>query len=122
MLFVRNNSGSDFSDRFDGIDYHFPNGELVECPELAANHIFGYGAPDKTQHMIRLGWAANSTTLKEAYERLDKFEFLQGRMTVDEPIEERPPVVKPEAEEEETSSEPREVASNLLSKMAQLAG
>ena len=129
MIFVRNNSGSDFQDRYDGVDYVFPDGKLVECPVEAAVHIFGYGLENKTQNMIRLGWASNSTNFKEAYDRLDKFEFLQGKMMVAEPrlpdqIE--PPVVKPEDEDEETDPSLRGVAvnppaNNLLSKMASMA-
>jgi hypothetical protein len=102
----------------------------VECSIDAAQHIFGYGVADKTQHMIRLGWAANSGGLEEAYKRLDKFEFLQGRMMVQEPIRddepEEPPVTKPETEDEETDPESRGVvsppANNLLAKMASMAG
>jgi len=133
VIFVRNNSGSDFQDRYDGIDHVFPDGKLVECSIEAARHIFGYGVEDKTQHMIRLGWAANSGSLKEAYERLDKFEFLQGKIMVQEPIRDteedlepqEPPVTKPEAEVEETQPELRGVvnppAQNLMSKMASMA-
>jgi len=125
MIFVRNNNGSDFQDRYDGVDYVFPEGKLVECPVEAATHIFGYGLEDKTANMIRLGWAANSGGLKEAFERLDKFEFLQGKMMVAEPLREEPPVVNPVDEEEETQPNPREVtvnppAQNLLAKMASM--
>jgi len=128
-VFVRNNSGLDFADRYDGQDYEFPQGQLVECPIEAATHIFGYGLADKNPNMIRLGWAANSGGLKDAYARLDKFEFLQGVMQVMEPATENPPVVKPESDEDEVTQTRRipEVAVNpsgasLLSKISSLAG
>ena len=129
MIFVRNNSGLDFADRYDGVDYDFPDGKLIGCPVEAATHIFGYGLEDKTANMIRLGWAANSGGIKQAFERLDKFEFLQGKMMVQEALEE-PPVVNP-VEEEVVANlppEPRQEvalqppANNLLSKMASMAG
>lgn len=126
-IFVRNNTSEEFSDRFDGQDYTFPVGELVECPLEAVMHIFGYGLDDKSQNMIRLGWAATSGGLRDAYKKLDKFEFLQGMVVVAEPHKE-PPVANPEdTEVEQSAPVPQAVAvnppaSSLLSKIAALTG
>ena len=56
-IFVKNNNSFDHFDSFDGNDYHFPPGEEVEVDEEAAGHMLGYGRKDKTENLIRLGWA-----------------------------------------------------------------
>ena len=56
-IFVTNRNDFDHFDSFDGVEYHFPPGEEVEVSELAATHMLGYGRKDKTENLIRLGWA-----------------------------------------------------------------
>ena len=132
-IFVRNNSKPDdidakFADRYNGIEYRFPAGELVECPLDAARHIFGYGAPDKTPFLTRLGWARISSGEKDsvasALKRLEKFQFLQGRVVVEEAPKEA--VEQPEPEDTTLHLPPqakrgRKATRNLLDKAASLA-
>lgn len=120
MIFVRNNTGIAFADRYDGVDHVFPVGEMVECSEDAARHIFGYGQPDKTQNMIRLGWAATTGGIAAAYERLAKFEFLQGRIVVEEPMDE---TILEHLQEDPAPKKDNMLnppANNLLAKIGQL--
>lgn len=56
-IFVKNNNDFDHFDSYDGTEYHFPPGEEVEVDEIAATHMLGYGRKDKTENLIRLGWA-----------------------------------------------------------------
>ena len=56
-IFVTNHNAFDHFDSFDGDEYHFPPGETIEVEEIAAEHMLGYGRKDKTENLIRLGWA-----------------------------------------------------------------
>lgn len=56
-IFVKNNNDFDHFDSYDGTEYHFPPGEEVEMDDVAAMHMLGYGRKDKTENLIRLGWA-----------------------------------------------------------------
>lgn len=57
MIFVTNHNKFEHFDAFDGTEYHFPPGEEVEVDDAAAAHMLGYGRADKTENLIRLGWA-----------------------------------------------------------------
>lgn len=57
MIFVTNHNTFDHFDNYDGEEYHFPPGETVEVPDDAATHMLGYGRKDKTENLVRLGWA-----------------------------------------------------------------
>lgn len=46
-----------FKDRYDGQDYEFPFNEKVLISEEAARHIFGWGLKDRTEALVRQGWA-----------------------------------------------------------------
>lgn len=81
-IFVTNTNDFDHQDRFDGQDFFFPKGERVTVPVLAAKHMFGLGEPDKTDTLIRQGWA-NS---KEGVKKLAGFVFTQGVM-VEAPVD-----------------------------------
>lgn len=61
--------------RFDGEDYVFPLGRPVDIPIVAAAHIFGFGRKDKSQALLRLGWARTSDELDNGLDRLKKIAF-----------------------------------------------
>lgn len=61
--------------RFDGEDYVFPFGKPVDIPIVAAAHIFGFGKKDKSQALLRLGWAKTSAEIDDGTERLKKISF-----------------------------------------------
>jgi hypothetical protein len=54
---VTNTNAFNHEDRYDGEDYVFPEGERVLIPEEAAVHLFGYNVKDKSETLVRLGWA-----------------------------------------------------------------
>lgn len=81
-IFVTNHNDFDHQDRFDGQDYFFPRGERVTIPILAAQHMFGLGNADKTETLIRAGWANNEAGIKN----LANFVFTQGVM-VEAPVD-----------------------------------
>ena len=72
---VRNASGQDVLGRFDGRDYHFPDGEAVIVPEEVVAHVFGYGLLEKTNAMHRLGWLGIGAQQSEAESKLKKITF-----------------------------------------------
>ena len=80
MLIVKNNTGSPFSGRFDGVDYPFPPGEEVMVPKDAARHIFGLGEADKTATLMRHGWMRASHERDAAMNILNGFSFSQTRI------------------------------------------
>jgi hypothetical protein len=97
IIFVVNNNDFTHQDRFDGIDYFFPSKEKVQLPVEAAEHMFGFGKPDKTETLVRMGWATwfNPTTKRteedpEGVKKLAKFVFTQAVMVeaqVDSPAD-----------------------------------
>ena len=58
-------------DKYAGIQYEFPPGETVSIPQEAAEHIFGYGLPEKERFkkFMRMG-IANMPKGKEMWERI----------------------------------------------------
>lgn len=77
---VTNQTGEDIEGRFSGTDYVFPVGETRVLPVIAARHIFGFGDPDKTRAILRLGWGNLATDAKQdgkkiALDRLKKIRF-----------------------------------------------
>ena len=81
-IFVTNHNDFDHQDRFDGQDYFFPKGERVTVPVLAAGHMLGLGREDKTDNLVRLGWANDI----EGVKKLANFVFTQGVM-VEAPVD-----------------------------------
>ncbi len=86
-IFVTNTNDFDHQDRFDGQDYFFPKGERVTVPVLAAGHMLGLGMADKTETLIRLGWANTEDGVK----KLAAFVFTQGVM-VEAPVDAQAPL------------------------------
>lgn len=81
-IFVKNENAFDHQDRFDGQDYFFPKGERVTIPVIAAEHMLGLGRQDKTDNLVRLGWANDADGVK----KLANFVFTQGVM-VEAPVD-----------------------------------
>mgnify|MGYP001611055396 FL=1 len=86
-IFVTNHNEFDHQDRFDGQDYFFPKGERVTIPVLAAEHMFGLGRQDKTENLVRCGWANETDGVK----KLANFVFTQGVM-VEAPVDAQAPL------------------------------
>ena len=75
MLKVTNNGNFDLNDRFDGVDYTFAKGCSMIVNDDVAKHIFGFGAPDKTPYLTRLGWMQESRQYDEAMQKMAGFVF-----------------------------------------------
>lgn len=84
MIFVTNRNKFDHFDAYNGTEYHFPPGETVEVDDEAAAHMLGYGRKDKTENLIRLGWANKLDAKKgwvkdeEGVRKLANFTFEAG--------------------------------------------
>jgi len=74
-VFVRNNGGDPFSDRYDGEDFTIEPGKAVEMEADCAKLVFGFGEEDKSRAIQRLGWAPTSADMKTALARLNAFSF-----------------------------------------------
>lgn len=75
MLTVKNNNTFDFVGRYDGVDYLFPQGKTTALPDDAAKHIFGIGAAEKTDVLVRHGWMTHSGEMPQAMDKLNGFSF-----------------------------------------------
>ena len=72
-VYVTNDGSMGLTDGWDGKMYTFTPGETVEIPVFVAGHIFGYGFEDKTEHVIRLGWAKTTNDIPKALTWLENF-------------------------------------------------
>jgi len=91
-IFVTNKNDFFHSDAFDGQEFAFPPGEKVAVPVDAAVHMLGFGIPDKTDTLVRLGWASRfDNDMKRMVEdpagvrKLANFIFTRAVM-VEEPV------------------------------------
>ena len=66
-VFVKNNNDFVHTDMYDGQEYIFRPGEKTPVPIDAARHMFGMGNPDKTETLVRLGWAMIFDPSKKTY-------------------------------------------------------
>jgi hypothetical protein len=86
VIFVTNKSGQFHSDMFDGEEYSFPVNEKVPVPIDAATHMLGFNLKDKTETLVRLGWAMKFDGQRgfvdnpEGTKRLSKFVFSRAVM------------------------------------------
>jgi hypothetical protein len=89
-VFVTNKNSFPHEDRFNGHLYSFPRDEKVLIPIDAARHMFGFGAPDKTEALVRLGWAnpGPGDDNDAGVKKLAKFVFTQAKV-VEEPVDEK---------------------------------
>ncbi len=75
---VVNGTAKKIVGRYDGVDYEFLPGEKVDIPQVVAKHIFGFGDPDKTKALTRLGWMHSSEQMEAAMESLKKIKFAEA--------------------------------------------
>jgi hypothetical protein len=82
QIFVTNKNDFVHSDRYDSEDYVFPPNERVLIPMDAAVHLFGHNLRDKTDALVRLGWAMkydsrakNFVENEDGVKKLAKFVF-----------------------------------------------
>lgn len=92
-IFVTNNNDFLHTDSFDGSHYAFPPGEKVLLPVVAARLFFGFGQADKTEALVRQGWAnpVPGRDPDEGVRKLANFVFTQG-MVVEIPVDSTAPV------------------------------
>lgn len=83
-IFVTNKNDFYHEDKFNGQTFQFPSGEKVLVPVEAARLFFGFGMPDKTEALVRQGWA-NQPNDAGVF-TLAKFVFTQGVM-VEVPVD-----------------------------------
>lgn len=57
QLFVTNKNDFTHEDAYDGEVFSFPPGVQVMIPVDAAVHMFAYDQKDKSDALLRLGWA-----------------------------------------------------------------
>jgi hypothetical protein len=67
QVFVTNRNDFTHEDRYDGEEFIFPPGQQVMIPTEAAEHMFGYRLADKTDVLLRLGWANKYSPEKKNY-------------------------------------------------------
>jgi hypothetical protein len=99
-VFVTNTNDFQHQDRFDGVDFLFPSNEKVLIPTDAAVHMFGYQQPDKSETLVRLGWAMrydpttkNFEEDKEGVRKLANFVFEEAVMVSKSSVERRQPEI-----------------------------
>jgi hypothetical protein len=95
-IFVTNTNDFDHIDAYDGQEYVFPQGERVMIPEEAAMHFFGRGLKDKSEQLVRLGWAMKYDPVKkqfiedqEGVKKLARFVFDEVVMVSKSSLEQR---------------------------------
>jgi hypothetical protein len=84
-IFVTNKNDFPHEDAYDGEQFVFLPGEKVALPMAAATHMFGFNMVDKTETLVRLGWA--NLANDEGVKRLRKFVFTQAQL-IERPVEE----------------------------------
>ena len=56
-IFVTNRNKEPHTDSYDGEEFSFPPNVRVFIPKDAAVHMLGWNQKDKTEVLVRLGWA-----------------------------------------------------------------
>ena len=74
-VFVTNRSTTELRDGFGGVFFEFIKDKTVEIPLHVAQHVFGYGSPDKEHFLSRLGWIKSHAELQTGLELLAQFEI-----------------------------------------------
>jgi|SRR5208282_3191604 len=78
-IFVINTNAEPHQDRYDGEEYVFPPKEPILVPKEAATHMFGWNMKDKTDTLVRLGWATRyDPVLKNFVENPEGVKRLAG--------------------------------------------
>jgi hypothetical protein len=96
QIFVTNTNKDDHVDRYDGEEYVFPANERVMIPFDAAVHMFGHNMKDKTETLVRLGWAMTYDPAKKQFvedpegpKRLARFVFDEAVMVSKSSLEQK---------------------------------
>lgn len=85
-IFVTNKNEFPHEDAYDGVPFVFMPGEKAALTRAAATHMFGFNLKDKTETLVRLGWA--NLPNDEGVNRLRKFVFTEAQL-VERPVEEQ---------------------------------
>lgn len=104
MVKVINKHNVRFRDRFDGKDYVFEPNDAVIMSEDAARHIFGYGDPNKLPYLSRIGVLTSTQVdgtggTREALKWLDRFEFREQVLKMEDKVIEALPFADEPTEE-----------------------
>lgn len=93
QVFVTNKNAFLHADRYNGQDYVFPPGEKVAIPLDVAEFFFGFNRVDKTEALVRQGWANLIPGQEEDWgvKILRNFVFTKAVM-VEEPVADAPTV------------------------------
>jgi hypothetical protein len=96
QVYVTNTNKFDHVDSYDGEEYVFPQGERVLIPADAAVHFFGRGLLDKSDALVRLGWAMKYDVEKKQFventdgvKRLAAFVFEEAVISPKSSLEQR---------------------------------
>ena len=74
-VFVTNRSDTVLRDGYGGVFYEFVKDKPVEIPLHVAQHVFGYGNPNKEHFLARLGWIKSHADLQTGLELLARFDI-----------------------------------------------
>lgn len=88
MLYVKNTNSFVFKSRYDGVDYDFPINERVPISPEAAAHIFGFGVPEKMEHIVKHGWCRSTDKVQDGMNILNRFVFTQDEPLPTDPVDE----------------------------------
>ena len=75
VVFVTNRSTTVLRDGYGGVFFDFQKDKTVEVPLHVAQHVFGYGKPDKEPFLARLGWIKSHADLQAGLELLAQFDI-----------------------------------------------
>jgi hypothetical protein len=75
VVFVTNRSNTVLRDGYGGVFYDFVKDKTVQVPLNVAQHVFGYGKPDKEPFLARLGWIKSHADLQTGLELLAQFDI-----------------------------------------------
>jgi hypothetical protein len=95
-IYVTNTNDFDHVDSYDGEEYVFPRGERVLISDEAAVHFFGHNLVDKSDALIRLGWAMKYDPVQKTFventdgvKKLARFVFDEAVMVSKSSLEQR---------------------------------
>lgn len=86
MYKVTNGNKDKFIGRYDGVDFEFPAGKSVYCPDDACKHIFGLGDHNKDQILLRNGWLRAGGLRQDGMAILNAFIFELAQPIYDAPL------------------------------------
>lgn len=74
-MWVTNRTRDTVSVTWRGETFQFAPDTPVDVPMGVAEDFFGYGLPDKTEALLRLGWVRMAIDIPAALRRLDEIEI-----------------------------------------------